>query len=223
MFFMIFLCVGCKANYTLEIDKDGKVKESVNITENAEFFERYTNSSTGRVISFILEPYIDVLNENDYDFSNYISDENSGVSIKKNYDSIDDYVNKNIFYTQFTNKINLSKDGKKVSINFKGNFSSSGQDQSRVPVNDATITIKLPFKVIENNADSVDGQNYTWIFKNNNEEEREIKIVYDSSKITKESDSTLVFIFLGVIVGLLVIGFLVYNNMNARKKSANRI
>ena len=223
LIFAIFLCVGCKAKYTLEIDKDGKVKESASLTESAEFFERYTNSSTGRVISFILEPYMDILNENNYNVNNNIGTENSGVKITKEYNSIDDYVKDNIFYTQFTDKINLSKDGKKVSINFKGSFSASGQDQSRIPVNDADITIKLPFKVLEHNADSVDGQYYTWKFKNNNEEEREIKIVYDSSKIAKETDTKLVFIFLGIIIGLLVIGFLVYNNMSAKKNSVNKI
>lgn len=221
--FIIMLCAGCKSNYTMTINEDGSVEEKVYLSETSEFYERYSKSSTGRVIGFILEPYSDTLNKNGYSVENSISSEESGVIIKKKHKTIDDYVKDNVFYKQYSDKIDFKRDGKKVSLSIKGYLSASDQDQSRIPVQNGYIAIKVPFKVVENNADKVDGDTYIWDFTNNNGKEREIKIVYDSSKLAKSTDYKMVFIFLGIILGILVIGFIVYNKMSAMRKESNRL
>lgn len=221
--FVIMLCAGCKANYSLVINEDGTVEERVALNETAEFYDRYSKSSPGRVIGFILEPYSDTLNEKGYSVENSITNEESGVVIKKKHNTIDDYVKDNVFSKQYSDKIDFKRDGKKVSLSIKGYLSASDQDQSKIPVHNGYIVIQVPFKVVENNADKVDGDTYIWDFTNNNGKEREIKIVYDSSKLAKSTDYKMVFIFLGIILGILVIGFIVYNKMSAMRKESNRL
>ena len=59
---LLFICAGCDVKYTLNIDKDLKLKETVAATEPTSFFEEYPKSSKGKVISDILEPHLDILN-----------------------------------------------------------------------------------------------------------------------------------------------------------------
>lgn len=218
---LLFLCVGCKVKYTLTIDKDGKVESTALLTESKSFYDSYQHSSTGRVISFILEPYLDKLNSNNYEVNNSIGNENSGVKIKKKFDNIEDYINNDIFYSQFTDKINYSKNGKKVSISLTGKLSGDAQNQSKIPVKEGSIVIELPFKVTKNNADKVDGNRYIWNVSQ--EEEKEIIIEYDSSKINKSFKIPGIVIFLIIIISILVILFLVYNKMSAERKKSNDI
>ena len=41
---MIFICAGCKARYTVTINKDGTVEENLSASETPDFYEQYTHS-----------------------------------------------------------------------------------------------------------------------------------------------------------------------------------
>lgn len=220
--FIIILCSGCRAEYNLTINDDLSVEENVLATEDSEFFEEYEKSSMGRVVGFILEPYLNTLNENSYTTNSYITNSRSGATIMKKFNSIEEYANSNLFSSQYAENVNYSKDGNEITLSVKGNFSKAEQDQTRFPIDEAAISIKLPFKVIENNADKVDGDVYTWIFTENDTQEREIKIIFDKSKIKKDINYWYVGIVIGIII-LLIVLFMVYNKIRSKRNNVNEI
>ena len=66
LLFIVFLLSGCTVDYQLTIDKDGKVSEDTRAMEDKEFFKEYSKSSIGRVVGFLIDPYSEELNKNNY-------------------------------------------------------------------------------------------------------------------------------------------------------------
>ena len=145
-----------------------------------------------------------------------------GCLRSKHFDSVEDYANNTIFASQYSDKVNYSKDGNQITLSIKGQFSKAEQDQTRFPIDEAAISIKLPFKVIENNADKVNGDVYTWLFDENDTKEREIKIIFDKSKIKKDINYWYVGIVIGIII-LLIVLFMVYNKVRSKRDNVNKI
>lgn len=222
IFLIIILCSGCRAEYNLTINDDLSVEENVLATEDSAFFEEYEKSSIGRVVGFILEPYLNTLNENKYTTNSYITSGRSGVTISKRFNSIEEYANSTIFASQYTDKVNYNKDGNNITLSVKGRFSKADQDQTRFPIEEAAISIRLPFKVIDHNADKVDDDVYTWLFDKNDTEERDIKITFDGSKVHKPFNYWYIGIVIGIII-LLIILFMVYNKIKIKRTNVNEI
>jgi hypothetical protein len=222
---LLFICAGCDVKYTLNIDKDLKVKETVAATEPTSFFEDYPKSSKGKVISDIIEPYLDTLNKNKYDVTNYIGSYESGVTINKEYDDLKSYSEGSIFTSQYSeDKVSIKEEGDKITLSLKGNFSYSSQNQTKLPVKTAKIQLVVPYKVIEHNANSVSGNTYTWKF-NEDSLDKEIKLTFDKKVIykpKKEFDFSFLII-IGAVVVLAFIGYLVYNLLGKRSKNVNDI
>ena len=219
---MIGLCCGCQVNYQLEINKDLSVQENLKATRDSSFFEEYENSSMGRVVSLIIRPYLDTLNDNKYNVNNLITDSYGGVTINKKYKSLNEYSKNTILSSQFTDNIEYKEDGNKVYLSAKGKFSHSEQDQTKFPVNDATISITVPFKVTENNADTVDGNTYIWEFDSKDDKEREIKLVFNKEKMSDDNSLTVIIGILILII-LVIGGLIMFKQFKDKKESANDI
>ena len=219
---MIGLCCGCQVNYQLEINKDLSVQENLKATRDSSFFEEYENSSMGRVVSLIIRPYLDTLNGNKYNVNNLITDSYGGVTINKKYKSLNEYSKNTILSSQFTDNIEYKEDGNKVYLSAKGKFSHAEQDQTKFPVNDATISITVPFKVTENNADTVDGNTYIWKFDSKDDKEREIKLVFNKEKMSDDNSLTVIIGILILII-LVIGGLIMFKQFKDKKESANDI
>lgn len=217
--FIMVLCTGCNVRYSLTINKDNSVEEYVYASEDYDFFENYPNSSVGRVIGFLIEPYLEKLNSNGYVVENKIKKKSGGVSITKKFDNITDYSEQSLFYSQYADKINCDVDGDIVTLSIKGKFVGETQNQNKFPVSEANVTLNIPFKVLENNADIVDGNDYTWILDKN---EKEIKIVYDSSKENIKGEYSTIII-VGVILLITIISLLIFMKFNSKKEFVNRV
>ncbi len=219
---ILILCSGCSATYKITINDDGSVNETLAASEDTEFFSNYPNSSVGRVVGNILEPYLNTLNSKEYSVSTNIQETKGGATISKKYDSIESYIKNSILYNQFTNKINYSTDGDKVTISAKGAFEKNTQEIGVFNVNSSDIIIELPYKVLENNADEVDGKIYIWKFDEKDTNIREIKLVYDKSKIYNDT-SYLTYIAIGVIILFLAGMVYLYLRFTGKRKSVNKI
>ena len=221
---MLFICAGCKAKYNISISEDGSVYETAVLTEDEEFFENYEHSSVGRVIGFIAEPYLDKLNSNGYEINSSIGKSESGAIVKRKFNSVEEYTKNTILSSQFSSdKMKYEEDGNKVTLSIKGNFSKGTQDQERVAVDEATVSITIPYKVKESNADKVSGETYTWVFNKDDDDEREIKLVYDKSKVKGDFSLVTTITVIVIIVVLLLGSFIVYRNFNKKKNSVNKI
>ena len=87
------------------------------------------------------------------------------------------------------------------------------QDPTRYVIDEGTVNIIVPFKVLEHNADDVDLSNnkYTWYVNSSNDKTIYIKL--DSNKKANNWD---LYIILG---SLLLIGLLTYIIIQKYKKS----
>ena len=217
--FLIFICTGCNVKYNLTINKDNTVEEKMYASEDYNFFENYPNSSVGRVLSFLIEPYLDKLNSNGYNVENKVKKKSGGVSISKTFDDVNKFSTDSLFYSQYADKINCDIDGDIVTLSIKGKFVGETQNQTKFPVSEAVVTIHIPFKVLENNADVVDGNEYIWNLDMN---EKEIRIVYDKSKDSKKSDYSTIII-VGAILLITVIALIIFMNINSKKEFVNKV
>lgn len=229
---LILISTGCSVKYNIKIDRNMKIKETVTGLETAEFFAQYEKSSIRRVISFILEPHLEYLNNNNYSVNNVLGTE-SGVEITKEYQNFDSYI-KNLdtndslelnerAYQSLGSNFNYMKEGNIVTIQFNGKLPGDDtQNQEVFRIDDADISITLPFVVEEHNADSYDKKTntYTWRLDRENPE-KEILIKFDKSKLKIDY---LKYIILGVVifVGIFII-YQVYNFIqNIRNNNSKR-
>jgi hypothetical protein len=204
--FLILVCCGCTADYTLKINEDLSVEESIIALEGAEFFNQYEQSSVQRVIAFMIEPHLEYLNGNGYSVSQRLGDSEAGVRIEKKHKNLAEFKTTSKFTEQLASDWEYIETDDYITLKIKGEFNASEQDQSgKYLINSGTIRIILPFEVTSHNADTVSENVYTW----NIEEpgiEKEISITFNK-KIKKEI--SVVYFVIGGIIVILVIGVLV--------------
>ena len=224
VFLIVILLTGCKAKYSLKINKDGSVEETLVATEPPEYFDAYSHTSVGKVISYVITPYIDILNEKKYEVNNIVNvNTDSGATVKKKYSSFKEYIGNSVIYSQFTDKINYEENGDTVNISIKGRFSASTQNQAYVPVKDGKITITVPYKVLDNNADHVNGNEYTWIVENNKGQEKEIRLSYTKSKLRNLDFNYSAIIVIVIIIVVCFVGLVFFNKFKNSSEKVNKI
>lgn len=219
---ILFLCSGCTVNYTLSINEDLTVSESLNAMEGADFYSAYTNSSVQKVIGFILEPNLDYLNSNGYTVDQVLTSSEAGVKVTNEYANLEEYKTKSQLPNQFADDWTYIENGNEITLTITGAFSHDEQNQDgKYVVDEATINIVLPFKVVNHNADSFDEDTntYTWNF-NEDTEEREITITFNKT-IEKPFNSIYIIIGIGIVVVLII--FLIISKFMDTHKDRNKI
>lgn len=210
MFLSLFLS-GCTVEYKIKVNKDLSVEESINAYGDNSFFENYPLSSKGTVIDFIMSPHKDYLNENEYEYSNYTNNKFGGSNINGKFSSINNYLTNSKFYKQFYETLNYNVSGSIHEITNNSQFLVYNEnDPERFMVENATITLELPYKVISNNADHVDKIRgiYKWDIEKDTVD-KDISISFDDS-ITNINyynyiDEVIIFIILLIIMIFLFI------------------
>ncbi len=207
---LIFMVSGCSVEVNLDIS-DNKIKESNDITvlENAIYTKEILRTSFRDYIPIYAsdlivdtvpdQPFSDVLyyNKNTTDLGN-------GYRFNYSYDfDIDKY-----------GDARTIKDGfRDYSYSYRNDIISLLTDnEGLIYFNDfplleeVTVNIKTDYLVEENNADSVNGNTYTWVF--NKDSKKSIDIVIDTSK---SGDRVLgivnvsTVITIGVVIGIVLI------------------
>lgn len=206
----IFLLAGCDVTYNLTIGNSSVIESSnfylENNKENSSIIDGYAASD------YLAYYDMDSLKDNNY-FLKKISDKNGiGINLKYNYkknkyqysslldmcyykksfDSNDDYV---LFYTE-------------------GGARCFYQDGEEV-LDSLTINIKTDLKGVENNADSVKGNVYTWKLNKDNFEDKDIYL-----KLKKKSGSNYVgIIVICIVIFIFILLYLLYLKMKNSKRN----
>ena len=219
---LIFMVSGCSVEVNLDIS-DNKIKESNDITvlENAIYTKEILRTSFRDYIPIYAsdlivdtvpdQPFSDVLyyNKNTTDLGN-------GYRFNYSYDfDIDKY-----------GDARTIKDGfRDYSYSYRNDIISLSTDnEGLIYFNDyplleeVTVNIKTDYLVEENNADSVNGNTYTWVF--NKDSKKSIDIVIDTSKsgdrvlgIVNVSTVITIGVVIGIVLVILVI-LLIRNKKN---------
>lgn len=211
--FSVFIITGCTAHYELKINDDLSIEETIIGLESDEFYNNYFNSSKERVVDFVMATQMDYLKENKYDIKNITKDLMYGSKVTKKYANLDEFHSNSIAYKQFYKSFNLTDKDGIIEINLSDKMGKNAQDPTRYVIDEGTVNIIVPFKVLEHNADNVDLSNnkYTWYVNSSNDKTIYIKL--DSNKKANNGD---LYIILG---SLLLIGLLTYIIIQKYKKS----
>lgn len=210
MLVVLFL-TGCNVTYNIEI-KDDKILEKTGVFLNESdiiITNADINGNTDSQMSLneIVDYYYNeglnafhnkVLNDSLYKKEKINKDGDVGLRFSYDYN----YANYNdSFMVKYCTDNNIFKNDKKyISIDVEDGFDVFDWDVYQ-QLENLTIKIKTNYKVVENNADSVKGNNYEWIIDRDNYKEKNIHL-----KIKKNRNIKFSFLPIIIIIGVGVIG-----------------
>lgn len=209
-----FILTGCASvNYNITIDNDLTVLEEATITGSTEYFNIFNKNYPKTIV---LEWYEDadiqsILNNNNY--KHELIEKGvyyPSVFVKKTYASLQEYTTNTIFNNQVFEDILITNNDDLITINTV-NFLSRSEDETDQGYNidNLSITISLPFKVSDHNADTYSEKNntYTW-YIDSATSEKEINLTFNKNKIYVYNFSKYVSLFLIIILVLALIYFI---------------
>ncbi len=162
----------------------------------------------------ILNEYKSILEENKYKYN--FRENGNYVEIRKDYDNVEDYINKSLLFNDFFENIKYSKNGNIVTIETEGFNPNDSEDPNRFDVEKVDIAIKCGYKVIKSNASSVDKNNNIYHFNiTNTVDDFKILLQYDvSSKFNSHTKEILIIIGSIVVIIASWIGVFVLKGKN---------
>ncbi len=217
--FSFLLVTGCTAHYELKINDDLSVEESITGLEDDEFYNQYYNSKKERVADFVMATQMEYLTNNGFEIEKHYQDLLYGATVSKKYNTLEEFYDTSIAYKQFYKTFNLTNKNGIVDISLDDKLNRNSQDPTRYVIDEGSISIVLPFKVLEHNADEVNSDKNIYIWYINSSNDKTIHIKFDSTK----KNNNLNYIFI-LVIGLAVIVTLVsivivriYNNKQKEK------
>lgn len=224
---IIFMMCGCTAEVNLEIS-DSQVRESVDITfyQNAIYSKDIIKSSFRNYIPiYATDVIVDAEEDRPFPNINYYekSETDLGNGYKFNYKynfNIDKYEDARTVKDGFRSYvISLNENNHTISITTDNNGLLYFDDYPELE--EVKINIRTNYKVLENNADSVNGNIYTWVF--NKDSNKSIDMLIDTSNSNNSFViiETLNNVF--PIVCIVIVVFVVFLLLLLKNKKNNKI
>lgn len=210
IFLLVFCLTGCDVTYNLTITNDNMI-ESVNFW--------YSDNEANRQL---LDQYLSVSHQayfdmdtsltHNYNQSKMSKDDKIGMNLNYSYENDD--LQKSSLLSRCYYKKNVINTDTQIVINTEGPISCMYMDGVK-EFDNLEINIITKLKVLENNADKVDGDTYTWIINEDNYKDHPINI-----KISKESKWKVSFwmVIVAIIIILLICVIFAYVTYLKNKK-----
>ena len=213
---IIVLCCGCKAEYKLDFT-DEKITENLYITaprNNMTDDEYYNNYSKSQTI---------LGGDKFYNFEIEESNED-GLKLNFNYEFSTANFYKSYIATNCFSIFKFVEDDDKYYIFAQGDFKCLYYKY--VKVDEVDVSITTNDKVIENNADKVNDNEYIWHIDLDNPNNMNIKLIADkkteTKKIKKDYKKTVKIIAIATGIGFGLMGLIVLL-IAIKHKRVNRI
>ena len=231
LFFLIIVTIfitGCSVNYEIEIDENLFVKESL-------YFDEFNEVIKETYIKFEEEMQITVV-ENVHDITNRLRamlgdsytikaaffDDRSGISITNNYSSLSNYQLSEITKRLY-GSINFSKRGDIIDLVSKSPYKFEDifipDADFLYDIENFSVSIKLPFKVLEHNADKVSNNTYTWNF-DYGMKDKYINLRFDIGDGRNPNQALLLIVagILGLCIIGSAVGFVIYQKFENKNE-----
>ncbi len=211
---IIFMVTGCSVQYNLEINSSS-VKENTNIKFAKETFDGTLSSLSNYNMPITQD-------SKQVDFYNLdVSEDAANYYLKYNYEFdhqkyVNSYFVKNCYET-----VKLEEKYGQIHFYTSSQFRCINLDDGG-HIDSATINIKTDMRVIENNADEIKDNIYTWKINEKNSDNKPINIVMEKNDDidTLVNNTKDMLIILGAI---LIPAALIGIYMVIRKKRSNSI
>lgn len=216
-----FLLTGCASvKYDLEIEKDLKVTETVFITATSEYFSLFYKNNPSTIVKGVYdsEENSKLFKNNNYSYEFITKDVTyPGILVSKTFNTLSEYTSNTVFKDQIFDNIYSVTNDNLITLK-AADFIPYTLDETDVgnPVSSLKINIKLPFVVVDNNADSYDPKTntYTWeITEETNE--KEIDLTFDKTKIYVYN----LVMYISIFILILIVVILIFMGYKLIKKS----
>lgn len=211
----IFFLTGCSVEYNIDIKEDNSLIEKVVATEKTKRMEAMTRQKGDQAVSYLY----DMFKRNDDAVNIYTktSDSNTIVTVTKVHNDLESYTEE--FKSDVFEKISTYKSDNVVTIIAEQSQNLSDESARSLVYDNITFNITVPYTVVENNADKVLNNTYTW-YINKNSDLKTIKLSYKEGSIDNKVNLTInnstyninYWVIVGIIfvVVILIIVSLVY-------------
>ena len=199
---ILFLISGCSVNYDLIIDNDS-ISEDVYIKIP---MSEVTDDRYEKQINYPMRVY----GGKDYNYNQEISDDEENHFVNYSYKHDIDNYKKSLFISMCYDSGGITVDNDTIAISTSNVFRCIAMDDGFRAKN-VDVNIKTKLKVLENNADEIKGNTYTWHMNEYEYSAKPIKLTIQKNKtvIQKIDRASNLGIFV-VISFLLFVGILIY-------------
>lgn len=240
-FLIILLCLmltGCRIDYNLKITDKNKFVEKTDIMAYFPNGNSISNEpgEEGYDIAEVLRSdareYLNTLSYSGYNLINIESTNYKGVRVSRMFDGAVSY-NYNMLVKNLYDEFSVDLSDDIVTISAKGlnrEKVESRYEMMGMVLDNSSINIELPYKVLENNADEVDKNKniYTWNIDKNTTE-KDILLKYDSSNvyalnmktIGTKVNMTVVYVILVFLI-IIIVGYFVYSYIKRIYENRNK-
>lgn len=239
---IIILCLllsGCRIDYSLKITNDNKYVEKCDLLKYLPNGDSTYNSEDGGESFDIVESLrnqargkLNTMAYSSYKITDIQSANYKGIRVARIFDGVASY-NSNLLIKELYNNFSINLDKNIVTLSAKGLNKDSIEykyDSIGMQVDNSTITIELPYKVLDNNADNIDKNKniYTW-YINKDTTEKDILLQYDVDSlyalnintIGTKINMTVVYIILVILI-LVIVGYFVYKYIKKVYENKNK-
>ena len=173
-FSLIFILSGCSVEYNLTINEDSTINEKVVATEKTKRMESLTRLKGDQAVTYLYDMF--KRPNEDIKISSREDEYNTYATAITSHDSIDEYVSK--FSSDVFENVKIEKNNGQIKFDAKQSKLLGGSLSYSLVYDDITVNVKIPFKVIDHNADSVKGNIYTWKI-NKDQDYKNINFTYE--------------------------------------------
>ena len=193
---IVFLFAGCSGDYNLKFNRDLSIDEDIDILID--------NKDNAYENTFVLFENADI-DADKYDIM--LKGDKVRIIYKEKYKSFEDYYLNSKLYRLLFKELELNRTNSGMFINTESNFKLDDSNNQNIinsyDIDTLKINITMPFNVIENNADEVKDDTYTWVLNKNNTY-KNIRARYDYENDRVPS------IVLMVVIGVISFGIIIY-------------
>jgi len=218
IFFTLIFLTGCKAEYNIKINMDGKIEEEMTLTERKELIiDDFTKEKYEKYIDEVLK--IDNLKKELIFYSTFSNEDTAGLKLKNKYKSIYEYTKESKAISYIFKKIKVTRNKNVIKINsIKSDYDTVVEESTgKLYYNDSVISISLPYKVESSNAHEINESTntYSWFIDENFdgiELEYNVKKLYSINlfKLFKYATiNTCFYIFIAILALILVLTIIV--------------
>ena len=203
---VMLLFSGCTVNYNLYINDDLTVNEKITAVEDSSELKTLTGQDPKVAANSIYDYYkIDGVK---YNTSTISDDFQTTSTVSTSFNSLEDY--EDYFTSDIVKEVNITKKGSLITLEYKQDTPLSSYSSQSLLYDNVQVSIEVPFKVTEHNADEINGNTYIWIIKKD-DELKNIKITFNKDETeTSKRINVLGFFEINVKYSILfILGFIV--------------
>lgn len=213
---MIFILTGCSVDYSLNINSDEKVEETVIIITNNNDLTNAYGGTIKNAADMYINSYKVFFKEHNIKSRYNINDNETIFYLTKTYENLEEYAN-SVFFTNLYQSAIVNRKNSSVRFSNAGDYYGNilfGDTDTFVDnaqyIDDLNITMKFQNKIITANADESDEENNIYKWHINKKEFKNIVFEVSNEKrydiIIKEFlETKIIYIEIGLTISAAVI------------------